>query len=257
MKRSAAVVMAALALLAGCAQAETPSLPERADAPATTPAITESAPRPTAAPTWVTIPKPTGLQAEWATVRVAAERKGGYSRPSGSHGGSCPGQHVDHVVALTEAHESGLSAGDLRRFNTYSGNHRCLPAEVNTSKGSSEPHQWLAKPKAGTWFRQNPAAFCEFVAIWVAAKAQWQMTADRSEHDAVRSLLASDCADASSPSLRGTSSLPAAAEPSSSRRTDEPEQAGGCTHWHAGNPKHTHPGTNHDGSHTSGKCAGY
>lgn len=30
-----------------------------------------------------------------------------------------------------------------------------------------------------------------------------------------------------------------------------------CTHWHAGHPKHTHPGTNHDGTHQSGKCAGY
>jgi len=39
--------------------------------------------------------------------------------------------------------------------------------------------------------------------------------------------------------------------------TTVPPPSGSCTHWHAGHPKHTHPGTNHDGTHTSGKCAGY
>ncbi len=46
-----------------------------------------------------------------------------------------------------------------------------------------------------------------------------------------------------------------ATAPTTTTTTTTPQS--GCTHWHAGHPKHTHPGTNHDGTHRSGKCAGY
>lgn len=46
--------------------------------------------------------------------------------------------------------------------------------------------------------------------------------------------------------------------------TPPPLQRPPCRHvpivapnWHAGHPKHTRPGTNHDGTHRSGKCAGF
>ena len=196
------------------------------------------------------------LASAWNTVRIAPERSSGYVRPSGSHGGSCPGKHVDHVLPLQEAYQSGLSRSQLAEFNRWADNHRCLPASVNTSKGSSEPHEWLSKPRAGAYFRERPQLFCEFVAIWVGAKSEWRMTADREEHSAVKRILQNDCYDTDAPNLNG----PADGAPTDVERGQDGGQdgpGGTCTHWHSGNPKHTHPGTDHDGTHRSGKCTGY
>lgn len=197
----------------------------------------------------------TAILALWDDVAVAAE-SGSYSRPSGSHGGSCPGQHVDHVVPLKEARLSGLTVSELREFNRYAGNHRCLPASVNTSKGSSEPHEWLSKPKAGAYFRASPSVFCEFVSIWVRVKNDWDMTADAAEHRAVRSILVDDCDGSAVPVLSGPG--PATPRGSESRGSrGDASTSGTCVHWHSGHKKHTHPGTGHDGTHHSGKCAGF
>ena len=59
------------------------------------------------------------------------------------------------------------------------------------------------------------------------------------------------------PSSTTTTVAPTTTTTRPTTTTTRPTRSGTCTHWHAGHPKHTHPGTNHDGTHTSGKCAGY
>lgn len=145
---------------------------------------------------------------------------------STTHRKSDRGEHVDHVVPLKEAHESDMSTGDLTRFDTYIGNHRCLPVGVNTSKSSNEPHGWLSTPKAGAYFVERPQPFFEFVAIWVGVKSSWDMTADWKEHAAAKVLLQHDCADAAAPSLSGpvVDNTPGVNEPLA--RTDTPAVPG-------------------------------
>ena len=178
----------------------------------------------------------------WDDLVVAAERDSGYVRPSGSHGGKCSaGQDLDHVVPLAEAWQSGVN--DLASFNRDKSNHRCLPASVNRSKGSSEPHEWLSKPKAGKWLKDNASTCRSMVDQWKAVKVKYNMTVDMAEKKGIGTA----CLSAKSGSTERQ-------EPKT--KTTQPKQ-GGCTHWHSGHPKHTHPGTGHDGSHKSGKCKGY
>lgn len=241
------------------ALAETPaSVTSDATVPETTeprpPASTESQPEASADSPALLV---------WESVRVADETGGDdYARPRAGHGGSCPsGQHVDHVVPLKEAYASGLTGETLARFNTHEGNHRCLPGSVNMSKGSSEPHEWLSKPKAGDWFRDRPDVFCDFVVVWVAMKSDWRMTADAAEHAAVSAILADDCtngpvSNSDGPADTGTANSTSATTTSTTavQNADAPS---GCVHWHSGHDKHTHPGTDHDSTHATGKCAGY
>ena len=179
---------------------------------------------------------------------VAAERVSGYERPSGGHGGSCgAGEDLDHVVPLKEAWESGVD--DLSAFNRDRANHFCMPSSANRSKGSSEPHEWGAKPKLSEWLASSRGAECALIQQWARVKTAWAMTADQREHAYMTQAL-SDC---------GTGGTAPAADQSggtsSGGTSSGGTSSGGCEHWHSGHPKHTHPGAGH--GHSSGKCAGY
>ena len=207
-------------------------------------------PSPTATPLPTSVPTATPTAVGW-DVSISQERSSGYQRPSGSHGGRCgSGQDLDHVVPLLEAWESGVN--DLSGFNKYQANHYCMPSSANRSKGSSEPHEWSTRPQFSQWLSSNPDVECVLIQRWASVKTAWSMSADNQEHAYLSQAL----------NVCGTGGIlptptPVPTATPKPTPTPTPRPSGGCTHWHSGQPKHTHPGTNHDGTHKSGKCRGY
>ena len=98
---------------------------------------------------------------------------------------------IDHVVALKEAWESGawewsptarkLYANDLTDDRTL----RAVSASSNRSKSDKDPSNWLPP---------SSSDLCRYLGDWVAIKARWNLTMDRSEFGRIRNLLGSDCA---------------------------------------------------------------
>ena len=83
---------------------------------------------------------------------------------------------VDHLVPLAEAWGSGAkrwTADTRTRYANDLGDRRTLVAvtdNVNQSKGSKDPAQWLPR------YDQ-----CRYVREWVAVKLRWRLTADAAE----------------------------------------------------------------------------
>lgn len=175
---------------------------------------------------------------------------------------------IDHLVPLAEAWESGgyaWTAATWRRFGNDLDDPRSLiavTASTNRSKGAGDPADWLP-PR--TQYR------CRYAADWVAVKTRWELSVDRREQAAIETLIdgctgadfAGDPAAGASDGLAGTPPTGAAPVESSSASvaqsdagtdaetesedpvTSEPDSAepgstASCTHWHAGEPKHTH-----------------
>lgn len=149
------------------------------------------------------------------SLPVAAEYAGGYDRDEwGPHNsGLCSGAvgspdpytgtsidtcNVDHVVALNEAHESGgwaWSDADKQRFSQYPDNHVASRACVNQSKGGADIAEWsdadIASSSAcGGGYAITSQGRCFFARISVAVKAEWGLTVDQSEADALSRALA-------------------------------------------------------------------
>ena len=163
--------------------------------------------------------------------------------------------NVDHVVALQEAHQSGghaWGAGMRKRFSQYKQNHLAIRACVNQSKGGRDIAEWPAVKTANTsacggGYTLTAKGRCEMVTITLRVKAEFKLSVDAAEHSELKRLY-------------GLCDSPAASQPAETSTPQpqlQPEKRGSCTHWHAGNPKHTHPGTNHDGTHVSDKCKGF
>ena len=133
---------------------------------------------------------------------------------------------IDHLVPLAEAWESGgyaWTAATWRRFGNDLDDPRSLiavTASTNRSKGAGDPADWLP-PR--TQYR------CRYTADWVAVKARWELSVDRREQAALE-LVFGSCTGAD---FAGD---PSASEPT----TAESGGSASCTHWHTGNPKHTH-----------------
>lgn len=90
--------------------------------------------------------------------------------------------HVDHVVALAEAHRSGGWRWDraLRRdFANDLDNLLATAASVNISKSDRGPSSWQP-PATDRW--------CRFTEIWILTKVRWDLTADRAEADALANM---------------------------------------------------------------------
>lgn len=87
--------------------------------------------------------------------------------------------------------------------------------------------------------------WCDYLRLHVQVKRFAGGTMDQAEHDFVAN------------QLQSCDNQPAVTTTAPTTTTTAPPRSGSCTHWHAGHPKHTHPGTSHDGTHRSGKCAGY
>lgn len=97
---------------------------------------------------------------------------------------------IDHVVALSEAWDSGAWAWGPERLTAY-GNDlddprslRAVTGALNTDKGDKDPSNWLPP---------DPAAVCGYLADWVAIKARWGLTMDQSEAGRIRNVLTDQC----------------------------------------------------------------
>lgn len=93
---------------------------------------------------------------------------------------------VDHMVPLAEAWDSGASAWDASRRQSFANDldHaqalRAVSASSNRSKSDLDPGQW--KPT-------RDAAWCEYANDWVTVKKAWDLTADQNEVDDLRVML--------------------------------------------------------------------
>ncbi len=94
--------------------------------------------------------------------------------------------HVDHLVALHEAWQSGAAAWDEASREAfandlgYPGSLVAVSAASNQSKGDRDPGEWRP-PRAQAW--------CRFATDWVAVKYRWGLSADRAEIDALDEML--------------------------------------------------------------------
>ena len=213
--------------------------------------------------------------------------------------------HVDHVVALLEAHQSGGFKWDnskKKQFSQYRDNHLASQGCVNMSKAGHDLAEWKYANIKNTsacngGYQVTQSGRCRFATITLKVKSHWGLSVDNNEATALKKGL-SDCdktttssATKNPPTLPvsdrcthdgrghsflgynpGTHSHPGSnhshktgkCAPHSSTptaptappaTTSLPSQT--CEHYHSGNPKHIHPGANHDGQHTTGKCKGY
>ncbi|WJY43191.1 HNH endonuclease family protein (plasmid) [Streptomyces sp. P9-2B-2] len=99
---------------------------------------------------------------------------------------------IDHVVPLAEAWDSGASKWTAQRREQYAndlGAERSLVAVSlgpNRTKGDKDPSEWMPPAKDAT---------CTYATDWVATKLRWQLTVDRAEAKALRTV-AAGCRDA-------------------------------------------------------------
>jgi len=91
--------------------------------------------------------------------------------------------HVDHMVPLKEAWDSGAHAWSAQRLKDFA-NDLDLPAALiavkvgaNTSKGARDPAEWMP-PKRTYW--------CSYLKDWVSVKRKWDLTIDQAEADSMR-----------------------------------------------------------------------
>ncbi|MDE0376545.1 MAG: HNH endonuclease family protein [bacterium] len=101
--------------------------------------------------------------------------------------GSPAGLHVDHVVPLQEAWDSGAHAwgpGRRRAFANDLDGLAAVTAAVNEAKGAHDPAQWMPP---------NPDHRCAYAASWIAVKARWELTVDGREAGFLHDLLGGEC----------------------------------------------------------------
>ena len=97
---------------------------------------------------------------------------------------------IDHVVALSEAFQSGAHAWDVQRRTNYANDltdPRTLAAvtdNVNASKGDRDPTSWLPS---------NAAATCDYIGAWISIKVRWNLTIDPAEHATLSNILNEQC----------------------------------------------------------------
>lgn len=90
---------------------------------------------------------------------------------------------IDHVVPLAEAWYSGArgwSPDRRERFANDLSELLAVDGPTNMSKGDSDPAAW----------RPRKAFQCEYAERWIQVKAQWDLTVDPSETNALRQMLA-------------------------------------------------------------------
>lgn len=111
---------------------------------------------------------------------------------------------IDHLVALKEAWDSGASRwteAQRTAFANDTSDPRTLIAvssSSNRSKSDRDPSNWLPALRGYV---------CTYVSNWVAVKARWGLSMDRSEWGRLNNLLAGQCRGAT---MRGWNPPPVA-----------------------------------------------
>ena len=101
--------------------------------------------------------------------------------------GSPAGLHIDHLVPLQEAWDSGAHAWDASRRQTYANDLSGLviaTVAANKEKGGDDPHRWMPA---------NPNHHCPYLAGWIAVKARWSLSVDPQEAQFLRHQLQTRC----------------------------------------------------------------
>ena len=128
---------------------------------------------------------------------------------------------VDHMVPLAEAWGSGAHNWTADRREGYANDLGfadsliAVSASSNRSKGARDPAEWLP-PARGV--------HCWYAAAWVQVKSRWGLTADQTEADTLRNVLAG-CHDDDLSNLPEAQTVDEATEPEIEA---EPEPAGDC-----------------------------
>ena len=97
---------------------------------------------------------------------------------------------IDHVVALKEAWDSGAwawSSATRKAYANDTSDRRTLAAvtdRVNQQKSDKDPSNWLPPLKS---------YICTYIGNWIAVKARWELSMDRSEWGRIKNLLNSSC----------------------------------------------------------------
>lgn len=100
--------------------------------------------------------------------------------------GSSAEVQIDHMVALSDAWQTGAQQWDELKRRNFANDPRNLQATigwVNQEKGDGD---------AATWLPPNTGYRCEFVTRIVDVKAAYQLWVTPAEHDAIAGVLA-DC----------------------------------------------------------------
>ena len=90
--------------------------------------------------------------------------------------------HIDHLVPLAEAWESGARLWTAQQREAFANDPAGLiavSAAANTAKGASDPADWLPP---------NQDVRCVYAAVWIEIKATWGLTADPDEIAALETL---------------------------------------------------------------------
>ena len=96
----------------------------------------------------------------------------------------CDSVHIDHVVSLKDAHESGANTwpNELKReFANDRENHRPACAKVNMSKSASTPSDFLRKSHDGSGLDFKIKNFCEFINIYYTIKKKYDLSTDNND----------------------------------------------------------------------------
>ena len=94
---------------------------------------------------------------------------------------------IDHVVALSDAWQTGAAELDDATRRNFANDPINLPATigwVNHEKGDSD---------AASWLPPNRAYRCTYVSRIVDVKAAYRLWVTQAEHDAIARVLSSDC----------------------------------------------------------------
>ena len=95
--------------------------------------------------------------------------------------------HIDHLVPLQEAWDSGAYGWDAARRQAFANDLDGLvavTAAINEDKRAADPVRWMPP---------NPAHRCAYIAAWVATKARWELAVDGREAGFLRDLLDGEC----------------------------------------------------------------
>jgi len=92
---------------------------------------------------------------------------------------------IDHLVPLSEAHQSGADRWDAQRrleFANDEDNLLAVDGPANNRKGDSDPAEWMPPYEP---------SHCAYAVIWVEVKDTWSLGVDAAERAALESLLRS------------------------------------------------------------------
>ena len=113
------------------------------------------------------------------------------SPPARARLGCTSAQHLDHIVALKEAYESGGYAWPAKRKTAFANdplNQWCLAAGANLSKGARDIAEWTR----WTAYITRPQ-WCHIASVTVEVKRKYALTIDAHEEQALAAALQSGC----------------------------------------------------------------